>query len=230
MDYKKWYQTHEKEILDDFFTYLRFPSISAQKNHEKDVLECCSWVEKTLETMGFKVERWESSGYPVLFGEMIFNKAAPTILFYGHYDVQPPEPFELWESKPFEPEIRNERIYARGAEDNKGQNFYTLSAIRAFLEANPNPNLNFKIVIEGEEEMGSTTITEVLPQKTDKLQSDHLLVVDMGMGSFERPSLGIGARGIMTMEVKLSAMDVDGHSGALGGIVYNPIRALTEVL
>lgn len=230
MDYKKWYQEHEKEIWEGYFTYLRFPSVSAQKTHRKDLLACCDWLEAFLKKIGFKMERWLGKGHPVLFGEMIFDESAPTVLIYGHYDVQPAEPYELWKSHPFQPEIRNERVYARGAEDNKGQSFYTLTAIRAFLEAHPKPRLNLKVVMEGEEEMGSTTITEILPSKTEKLRADHLLLVDSGMGSFARPSLCIGARGIMTMEMKVIAMESDGHSGSLGGVVYSPIRALVEVL
>lgn len=228
--YEKWYQEHEKKILEEFFTYLRFPSVSAQKARVKDVLACADWVEQYLKGMGFHTERWTGKGHPVLFGEMFFDKKYPTILFYGHYDVQPAEPFELWQSPPFEPQIREGRVYARGAEDNKGQNFYTLTAIKAYLERHPNPRLNFKFIIEGEEEMGSVTITEILPSKKDRLKADHLLVVDMGMGSFEHPSLSIGCRGIMTMEVTLTAMHIDAHSGALGGIVYSPNRALVEIL
>lgn len=228
--YEKWYQEHEKKILEEFFTYLRFPSVSAQKKHVKDVLACADWVENYMRKMGFHTERWTGSGHPVLFGEMIFDPKFPTVLFYGHYDVQPPEPLELWKNPPFEPEIRNGRVYARGAEDNKGQNFYTLNAIKAFLEKNPKPCLNLKYIIEGEEEMGSTTITEILPSKKQKLKADHLLVVDMGMGSWEHPALAIGARGIMTMEVSLTAMASDAHSGALGGIAYSPNRALVEIL
>lgn len=230
MGYEKWYEDHEKEILDGYFDYLRFPSVSAQKTHEKDVLECSVFIEETIRKLGFTVERWEGSGYPTIFGERIVDEKALTVLIYGHYDVQPPEPLDLWKSDPFQPEIRNGRVYARGAEDNKGQSYYSLMAIRAFLEKNSNAKLNLKLLIEGEEEMGSTTLSEILPTKEAKLKSDHLLIVDMGMGSKARPSLAIGARGIMCMEVKCKAMDIDAHSGGLGGIAYNPNRALAEVL
>lgn len=228
--YTEWYKKHEKAIFEDYFTLLRFPSVSAQPKHKKDVLACCEWVQNYLKKMGFSTTKWEGPGYPTVFAERIVDPKAPTVLIYGHYDVQPAEPFDLWKSNPFEPEIRKGRVYARGAEDNKGQNFYSITAVRAFIEKNPQMKLNIKFVIEGEEEMGSETLHAIVLKHAKELKADHLLVVDMGMNSFERPSLSVGGRGITTMQVTLRSMDTDVHSGGFGGIVYNPIRALTEVL
>lgn len=229
-EYKTWYDKREKESLEEFFTYLRFKSISAQSAFKQDLLDCAAFVEKHLENLGFTTVRWEGNGHPIVFGERIVDPSAPTLLFYGHYDVQPPEPFDLWDSKPFEPEVRDGRVYARGAEDNKGQNFYCLLALRAFFEKNPNAKLNVKYVLEGEEEMGSDLLHELAPSKAKELKADYLLVVDSGMGSMEKPGLEIGCRGISTMEIEVQNTDTDLHSGSYGGIAYNPNRALAEVL
>lgn len=230
IDYQKWYDQREKTSLEEFFTYLRFPSISAQSQHRKSLLECAKWVEAYLNDMGFTTERWEGEGHPIIFAQRLVDPSAPTLLFYGHYDVQPPEPFDLWKSPPFEPEIRNGRIYARGAEDNKGQNYYTMLAIKAFLEKNPHAKINLKYIIEGEEEMGSNLLEELAPTKQKELAADTLLIVDTGMGSRENPGLEIGCRGIMTMDITLTNTNTDLHSGSYGGIVYNPNRALAEIL
>ncbi len=229
-EYKKWYEKHQEKSLADYFTYLRFPSISAQPAFRESLLECASWVEGYLQKLGFSTQRWEGNGHPTIFASRIVDDSAPTLLLYGHYDVQPPEPYELWESKPFEPTIRNGRVYARGAEDNKGQNFYSMLAIKAFLEKNRDAKLNLKYIIEGEEEMGSALLEKVLPTKQKEVKADYLLVVDCGMNSPEKPGLEIGCRGIMTMDLHVKNTDTDLHSGSYGGIVINPNRALAELL
>ncbi len=228
--YKKWFEKYKDRIISDYMTYLRFPSVSAQKQHDKDTIACAKWVDAYLKKLGFSTTWWEGSGHPVIFGEKIVNPNKPTLLFYGHYDVQPPEPFELWKSPPFEPQIRDGRMYARGAEDNKGQSFYTLCAIEAFLDQHENLPFNLKMVIEGEEEMGSKTLTEVLKSHKREAKADYLFVVDSSMGSLEKPSLTLGCRGVMTMEVTCTNLDTDVHSGHYGGIAFNPIRALTDAL
>lgn len=228
--YKKWFEKNRNKILADYFTFLRFPSVSAQKSHAADTLACGKWVQSYLDKLGFVTSEWRGSGYPTIFGVREVDVKKPTLLFYGHYDVQPPEPLELWKSSPFEPEIRDGRVYARGAEDNKGQCFYTLCALEAFLERHKELPFNIKVVVEGEEEMGSQTLLEVLSQHKDELKADYLFVVDLGMGSWEKPSLTLGCRGVMTMEVTCVNMDTDVHSGHYGGIAFNPIRALTDVL
>ncbi|MBS0584947.1 MAG: M20/M25/M40 family metallo-hydrolase [Verrucomicrobia bacterium] len=230
MDYDKWYQKQEKEILADLFDYLRFKSVSARPEAKPDLLACAEWLVKYLEKAGLKVELWHGSGHPTIFAERIVNPKAPTVLCYGHYDVQPEDPVELWQTAPFEPTMLDEKIYCRGVADNKGLNFMTIQAIRAFLETSQKDKLNLKILIEGEEEMGSATLGETLEKHKDRLKADHLLIVDMGIRSFDKPALAIGSRGIMTMDVSLKNMDIDVHSGALGGVVLNPLRVLCEVL
>ena len=229
-DYQAWYDQRKEKSLEEFFTYLKFPSISAQPSFKENLLECATWVETYMNSLGFKTQRWEGDGHPTIFAERIVDENAPTILFYGHYDVQPPEPYDLWESEPFDPTIRDGRVYARGAEDNKGQNYYCMLAIKAFLEKNPEAEINLKYVIEGEEEMGSELLEEVAPTKEKELKADYLLIVDAGMGSKEKPGLCIGCRGITTMEIECVNGNTDLHSGAYGGVVYNPLRALSEVL
>ncbi len=228
--YKNWFVSNKERILSNYITYLKFPSVSAQKHHAQDTLACGAWVESYLKKLGFATTQWKGSGFPTIFGVKGNDSSKKTLLFYGHYDVQPAEPLNLWTTPPFEPQIRNGRMYARGAEDNKGQCFYTLCALEAFLEAHKTLPFNIKIVIEGEEEMGSETLSEVLPKHKSEVHADYLFVVDAGMGSWEKPALTLGCRGIMTMEVTCTNMNIDGHSGHYGGIAYNPIRALCEAL
>ncbi len=230
MYYDNWFNGMKEKIMEDYFTYLKFPSISAYKENGDNLKRCAHWLEKYLKEIGFQVQKWGDDNFPLIFGEKLYGDDVPTLLFYCHYDVQPAEPFELWYSDPFDPEIRNGRVYARGAEDNKGQSFYTLCAIKSFFEKNIDAKINIKVLIDAEEEMGSETLTKIIPIKEGELRADCLLVVDVGMGSLDNPSISIGARGIMTMEVNCKVMDVDAHSGELGGIAYSPIRAITEVL
>ncbi len=228
--YKAWFEKHYDRILQDYISYLKFPSVSAQKQYKNETQECANWVERYLKNLGFSTTQWKGKGHPTIFGEKKGGSETPTLLFYGHYDVQPPEPLNLWKSGPFEPEIRNGRIYARGAEDNKGQNFYTLCALEAFMDLHKELPFTIKIVIEGEEEMGSETLLEVLQNHKEEAKADYLFVVDLGMGSWDKPALTLGCRGIMTMEVQCRNSDTDLHSGHYGGIALNPIRALSEVL
>ena len=230
MTYAQWFDEHQESIMEGYKKYLTFPSVSTQEKHSKDVLACYAWLEQQVQAMGVTTEKWEGKGYPVLFGELQRDVKAPTVLLYGHYDVQPVDPLELWDSPPFAPQIRDGVMYARGAQDNKGQNWYTLCAVKAFLEKHPNAPLNIKLFIEGEEESGSETAFALLEEKSAHLQADHLLIVDMNIGSFARPQVCIGARGIMTMEVGCRVLDRDVHSGMYGGIAYNPNRLLAEVL
>lgn len=230
MYYDEWFKKNEAQIWDEFFEFLRIPSISADDHYHPDLLKAADFVHHKLEKMGLKVERFNEIDKPVVFGEKIAGEGYPTVLIYGHYDVQPPDPLELWDSKPFEPEIRDGRIYARGAEDNKGQNFYSLLAIQAFLEKHDNPKLNIKVFIEGGEEIGSEGIDIVAKNRKERLKADSVWIVDMGMGSYEKPTLTLGVRGISAMEVTVTNSDYDLHSGEFGGAVYNPIQALCEMM
>jgi acetylornithine deacetylase/succinyl-diaminopimelate desuccinylase-like protein len=216
----------------DYFELLKFQSISADPSKKKELEDCASWVEKKLTGIGAKVERWVHDGHPpVLFA--LFEAAdptAPTLLIYNHYDVQPIDPLDLWKSPPFEPTLKDEKVYARGASDNKGQLFYTLTAVEAFLKEKNPPPFNLKWVIEGEEESGSEAIHKLVKEKKKELKADGLLIVDGGMDSLKNPTLGLGVRGMITMDLKVTGPNSDLHSGIHGGIALNPIHYLVEIL
>lgn len=228
----KEYFTHNREkILEDYFTFLRFPSVATDVAYKKDVQQCASWLASYLKEMGLFVEEWESGGgSPILFAEKELSENRETLLLYCHYDVQPVDPIEEWVSPPFEPQIRDSYVYARGASDNKGQCFYTITAIRAFLDHYKKLPLNLKLIIEGEEESGSRSLLALLEEKKEKLQADHLLIVDSGIDEIHTPMITLGARGIVTFSLTLQEAKHDLHSGMAGGLAYNPNRALCEML
>ena len=230
MDFASIYQRDEDTYYKDLFTYLAFKSISSESKYKDDLKKCALWVEKVLKKMQFESYIWQTKGHDVVFGQKISDPAYPTLLIYGHYDVQPVDPIELWKSDPFQAEIREERVYARGAEDNKGQSFYTLMAIKAFLEIYEKPNFNIKVLIEGEEEIGSPSLKECLIQKKELVQAETIWVVDMGMGSMKEPCMTVGARGLFAFDLTLRAMQSDAHSGEFGGIAYNPNKAMAELI
>ncbi len=228
---KKWYRDHYDQILKDFFTFLSFPSISTDSKFEKDSRRTAEWLEGVLKKIGLDAEVWETPGLPVVFGS--YQKAGPsrpTLLIYHHYDVQPVDPLDLWKSDPFKPVVRNNQVYARGAVDNKGQCFYSLTALKAFFELAQQININIKVFIEGEEESGGRGTQAILQQKRAELKADHLLVVDFGIQDVKTPGITLGMRGILTMQVECSNSSIDLHSGEHGGIALNPNRALAQML
>lgn len=214
--------------LEELATFLRFKSISSEPEFKKEMLSCAKWVENFLIEAGLRAEVWETPGHPSVFGQSVFNKDSPTVLFYLHYDVQPVDPLELWESDPFEATVRNGEVYARGACDNKGQCFYTLCAIKKFLKAG-NTGVNIKVIIEGEEEMGSSGLSKILESKAEALQADYLIVVDSGIPAMDTPRVTIGVRGIVTFDVQATAANMDLHSGQMGGIALNPVTELAKL-
>lgn len=222
----------KEEILQDYFSFLRFKSLSADPSFAQDLDACSFWLEEYLKKCGLKVERWEKkNGASILFAESkAFDPNKDTVLLYGHYDVQPVDPLSLWTTPPFEPTIREGKVYARGASDNKGQCFYTIRALKTLIEKRKNLPVNIKYLIEGEEESGSTTLFSILAEKKERLKADHILIIDSGILGKESPAITLGARGIVTMTVTLQEAQFDLHSGAHGGVVYNPNRALVELL
>lgn len=228
--FENWYQDHKETILETFRAYLKYPSISADPKYFQDLLACSQFVKDRLETIGFRTEVWETKAAPAIFGEIIHDPKYPTILFYCHYDVQPVDPLELWDHPPFEPHFEGDTVYARGASDDKGLGLYTMFGIEAFLQTCQNPKVNIKIIIEGEEEVGSEHFTHILEDKKEKLQADYLGIVDVPVPSLDLPTIALGCRGIVTFQVECSAADIDMHSGAFGGLAYNPLRALSELL
>jgi acetylornithine deacetylase/succinyl-diaminopimelate desuccinylase-like protein len=229
-DYAQWFEQESETIRRDYYNFLRFKSISSEPAFQKDVRACCEWLAHYLEKMGLTVHIWEGSGHPVIFATLASDQEdAPTLLIYNHYDVQPVDPLELWQSDPFEPEEREGRVYARGAQDNKGQCFYSLTALRAWLQLGQKRPFNLKIVIEGEEEVGSRSLPELLIQKREELRADHLLVVDVGLPAKDVPAVTLGMRGIITFDIKCLGANCDLHSGHHGGLAYNPNKALVQL-
>ena len=225
-----YFAENSARLIEEFKTFLRFPSISSEPDHRGEVLACADWLMSYLKDTGLRVERWETAGPPVIFAETATpDPSKPTVLIYNHYDVQPVDPLELWISKPFEPEVRNGEVFARGAQDNKGQCFYVMTAIKA-LAANKALPVNIKLLIEGEEEIGSPNLPALLQQKRDRVQAQHLLVVDLGIHAPNAPAVSLGVRGIVTMTVEVTGSNRDLHSGSHGGLAYNPNHALVSLL
>lgn len=228
---REQFASRRDAILHEYFEFLRFPSISADPAHRDGVLGCAEWLAGYLRKMGFTVEFWETSGYPTLFAE--WNQAgpgAPTVMIYNHYDVQPVDPLEKWSSPPFEPTIRNGQVYARGAQDNKGQCWYAVSALKTLLETEGRLPVNVKLVIEGEEELGSIGLAKILESHRAQLAADHLLVLDCCIPSLQHPAVTLGLRGFVGLEIELTGSKFDLHSGAHGGVAYNPNHAMVELL
>lgn len=221
----------QESILKDYFTFLRFPSISSEREFQPAVIACAHWVEEYIKGMGFDVSLWPTSGHPVLFAtHMKAGPNKPTLLIYNHYDVQPVDPLEEWETPPFEPTERGGEVYARGAQDNKGQCFYVMQALKLYLEIHRELPINIKWCIEGEEEVGSTGLSKILADKKEQLKADYLVIVDVGIPSTNIPAVTLGARGIVTMDLELVGSTTDMHSGSHGGIAFNPIHALVKLL
>ncbi len=228
---EKWFTAHREATFQDLFQFLRFKSIGTDPQYASETNRCADWLIDYLQTIGLDVEKWEEEGNPVVFAKHCnAGNHRPTLLIYQHYDVQPVDPIELWESDPFDPTIRNNQIYARGAQDNKGQCFFVITAIKALFEECEKLNFNLKIFIEGEEESGSVTTRKIIQQHATDLKSDYILVVDSGIPEAGIGAITLGLRGIVTMDVYCRSADVDMHSGAFGGVAYNPIRALVHAL
>lgn len=227
----EFYRKNEKEILVEYFEFLRFKSISSEPEFKEDTLDCAKWLKSYLHTIGFETELWSSEGHPVVYAHHLkAGQDKPTLLIYNHYDVQPVDPLYEWQSPPFEPTIRENQVFARGAQDNKGQCFYTILALKYLLTEYNQLPLNIKLCIEGEEECGSTALSKLLKEKASELKADYLAVVDMGIRGPNSPSISLGIRGIVTMDVEVQGSLYDMHSGSNGGLAYNPNHALIQIL
>lgn len=224
-----WNEIKETAI-QNYLTYLRFASISASPDHKNELIQCSEWLSKLLKEGGLDVQVWPSKGNPAIFASYLkAGKDKPTVLFYGHYDVQPVDPLEEWQTPPFEPTIKGDIVYARGAQDNKGQSLPLSMAILTLLKKRGSLPINVKILIEGEEEIGSPNLAEVLHKHAKELQADSVVIVDAGMKDSKTPSVTLGARGLCTMDVLVQGTTGDLHSGSHGGIAFNPIHALVEL-
>ena len=235
-DTQNYIQQNKERFLEELKDLLRIASISADPAYKNDVLNCADAVAKHLKNAGAdNVEICETKGYPVVFGEKIVDKNLPTVLVYGHYDVQPADPLELWESGPFEPVVKTTElhpdgaIFARGSADDKGQFFMHVKAFEAMMKTNSLP-CNIKFIIEGEEEVGSVSLAGFLEENKEKLACDVILISDTHIYSNEQPTVTTGLRGLSYLEVEVEGPNRDLHSGLYGGAVPNPINVLAEMI
>jgi acetylornithine deacetylase/succinyl-diaminopimelate desuccinylase-like protein len=209
---------------------LRIPSVSAKKEHKDDMIRCAEAVQKSLLASGCdKAEVMPTAGHPVVYGEKMVNPSLPTVLVYGHYDVQPPEPLELWHSGPFDPVIKDGKVFARGSADDKGQFYMHIKALEILTQTN-SMSTNIKFLIEGEEEVGSPNLGAFVAKHKDMLKADVILISDSSMLSMENPSLDTGVRGLSYIEVEVTGANRDLHSGTYGGAVANPITILAQMI
>lgn len=233
---KDYLSQHKDRFIDELFELLRIPSVSADPKYKNDVIRTAEAVKAKLEAAGAeKCELCPTDGYPVVYGEKIIDPKLPTVLVYGHYDVQPADPLELWTSPPFEPVIRKTdihpagAIFARGSCDDKGQMFMHVKALEIMLRTNTLP-CNVKFMIEGEEEVGSANLGGFLRKNIDKLKADVILISDTSILANDTPSIDVGLRGLAYMEVEVTGPNRDLHSGVYGGAVANPVNVLCQMI
>lgn len=230
MSVKKYIESNKERFIEELFSLIRIPSISAKKEHKSDMDICASrWAELLVASGADRAEIIPTAGNPVVYGEKIISLGAKTVLVYAHYDVMPAEPMELWKSKPFEPEIRDGRIWARGADDDKGQSMMQVKGFETALNLDL-LKCNVKFIIEGEEEIGSTNLEAFCRKYKDLLKADVILVSDTSMVNSETPSLTTGLRGLAYWELEVTGPNRDLHSGHFGGAVANPINVLCKLM
>ncbi|GGG42030.1 hypothetical protein GCM10011414_09500 [Croceivirga lutea] len=235
-DVKNYIESHKTRFIDELIELLKIPSISADSAYKKDVIATAEHIKKALLDAGCdSAEICETKGYPVVYGEKIIDPKLPTVLVYGHYDVQPPDPLNLWDSPPFEPVIKKTElhpdgaIFARGACDDKGQMYMHVKAAEYMIKNDALP-CNLKFMIEGEEEVGSDSLEEFLLDHKEKLKNDIILISDTGMMANDVPSITTGLRGLSYVEVEVTGPNRDLHSGIYGGAVPNPINVLAKMI
>ena len=215
--------------LDELFEFLRIPSVSADSAFQPDMQRCANFVLKSMNAAGLTAEIIPTKGHPIVYGERIEDASLPTVLVYGHYDVQPPDPLELWTTPPFEPQIRDGKIYARGATDDKGQVFTHLKSIQAWVDKTGRMPVNVKFLIEGEEEVGSDNLDVFLADNRERLKADVAVISDTSQYGDGIPAITYGLRGIVAAEVRLTGPSKDLHSGVFGGSVANPVNAVARL-
>jgi len=235
MSYEEYIASHRDDFESRFFEVLRFPSVSAVEAHRSDVRRAAEWFCNQFSDMGLHTELIETAGHPIVFAEYVPKEATdktPTVLVYGHYDVQPPDPLDLWHSPPFEPTVRDGNVYARGAADDKGQFLTHVFALESILKSQDSLPCKVKFVVEGEEEFGSVAIEHFLhtSEGKQKLACDCIVVSDTSQFAPEQPTITYGLRGLIACELFLTGPNRDLHSGTFGGSVFNPAIALTKIL
>ena len=226
-------ERNKTRFVRELCDYLRFPSVSAQSKHKKDVDACAKWLRDHCRQIGLAAKLCSTRGNPIVLAKTPrrgHGQERPHFLVYGHYDVQPPEPFELWKSPPFEPRIRSGRVFARGAVDNKGQHLAHLKAVEAYLQTGTALPCDLTFVIEGEEEVGSESLGRFLKEQARELRCDAIVISDNALPDLKLPALTYALRGIVALEVILHGPSRDLHSGIFGGAVDNPAMALCQLL
>ena len=227
---KEYLEQNKERFLDELMSLLRIPSVSANSQHKKDMIECAEAVKKSLMDAGAdRAEIFSTNGHPIVYGEKMVDPSLPTVLVYGHYDVQPADPLELWETSPFEPTIRDGKIFARGACDDKGQFFMHVKALEMMVQNN-SLKTNIKFCIEGEEEIGSPNLAKFVESNKALLKCDVILISDTAMISMDTPSIDTGVRGLSYIEVEVTGPNRDLHSGVYGGAVANPATVLAKMI
>src|SRR6266403_976370 len=219
-----------ENYLEDYFSFLRFPSVSTDNQFTSNVRECAQWVSQKLAAIGLESKVVPTAGHPIVWARNKHREGRPNVLIYGHYDVQPPDPLELWDSPPFEPVLKNGYVFARGATDNKGQILAHILGIQETIEQHRDLPVNLHLVIEGEEEIGSGNLGPFMTENREALRCEVAVVSDTGMVARGVPTLSYGLRGVTALEVKVTGPKMDLHSGVFGGAVANPITALAQLL
>jgi acetylornithine deacetylase/succinyl-diaminopimelate desuccinylase-like protein len=221
---------HQHRFIRELQRLVSFPSISAQPQHKRDLLACAEWLTKHFATIGLDSKLHRTHGHPVIVAQTPRRAGLPTVLIYGHYDVQPPEPFELWKTLPFKPVIHNGKVFGRGASDNKGQFFAHVKAVEAFLRTRTPLPVNVILLIEGEEEVGSVSLATFVKANSKRLRADYVVISDTSMFSPRHPTVTYATRGIAALELRLDGPSRDLHSGVFGGNVANPALVLAKLL
>lgn len=228
---ERYFQERRGEHLEELNTFLRIPSVSSLSEHKEDMLTAAQWLVKAFEKAGLEnVKIDETGGHPLVYADWLHAEGKPTVLVYGHYDVQPVDPLHLWESPPFEPQVRDNKLYARGASDDKGQTFMHIKAAEALLKMNGELPVNMKFIIEGEEEIGSPSLPEYVEKNKEALSADLIVISDTGMQGPGRPAVCYGLRGLAGIQIDVKGPKGDLHSGLYGGAVQNPLHAIVQIL
>ncbi|RCK75847.1 MAG: Acetylornithine deacetylase [Ignavibacteriae bacterium] len=230
-DLLNYLEINKNRFLNELKEFIAIPSISTNPENKEDVQKCANWASDHLKNIGMTdVRIFQTEGHPIVYAEWSGAKGKPTVLIYGHYDVQPVDPVELWESPPFEATIRGDNIYARGTADDKGQVFIHFKAIETYLKNYGSLPVNIKMILEGEEEVGSVNLPKFLKENKELLKADLIVVSDSSMFAKGVPSICYGLRGLCYMQIDLVGPKSDLHSGSFGGSVHNPIQALAEII
>ena len=226
-----YFTEKREEHLNELNEFLRIPSISSLSEHKEDIQSAANWLADALVKLNIEnVSIEQTAGHPVVYGDWLHAEGKPTILFYGHYDVQPVDPLNLWDSAPFDPQIRDNKLFARGSSDDKGQVFMHLKTIEALFATEGTLPVNVKFIIEGEEEIGSPNLPEYVEKNKKKLAADLILISDTGLYAPGKPAVCYGLRGLTGVQIDVRGAKGDLHSGLYGGGVQNAIHALTEIL